>query len=91
MSRNCGVERSGAGLADLNALIGDMIERHGEADALIAARFIAEGAIARQESRGGHFRTDFPQAHAIARHTRLSLADLAGTRPHPLAHTVPAE
>ena len=91
MSRNCGVERSGAGLAELNALIGDMIERHGEADALIAARFITEGAIARQESRGGHFRTDFPQAHAIARHTRLSLADLAGTRPHTLAHTVPAE
>jgi L-aspartate oxidase len=91
MSRHCGVERTGAGLAELSALIEEMIARHGEADALIAARFITVGAIARTESRGGHFRTDFPQTDAIARHTRLSLADLAGTRLQVLAHTVPAE
>ncbi|WP_417482665.1 L-aspartate oxidase [Maricaulis sp.] len=91
MSRYCGVERSGAGLAELSALIEAMIARHGEADALIAARFITAGAIARTESRGGHFRTDFPKARATARHTRLSLADLADTRPHALAHTAPAE
>tara|TARA_R110002073_G_scaffold205620_5_gene365432 strand:- start:3346 stop:4890 length:1545 start_codon:yes stop_codon:yes gene_type:complete len=91
MSRLCGVERTGAGLAELSALIDDMIDRHGEADALIAARFITAGAIARTESRGGHFRTDFPQADALARHTRLSLADLARTKPQVLAHTLPAE
>ena len=91
MSRHCGVERTGAGLAELSALIEDMITRHGEADALIAARFITAGAIARTESRGGHFRTDFPQTGAIARHTRLSLADLAGTKPAILVHTAPAE
>ncbi|WP_417468763.1 L-aspartate oxidase [Maricaulis sp.] len=91
MSRYCGVERSGAGLDELSDMIADMIARHGEADALIAARFITAGALARTESRGGHFRTDFPQADAVAQHTRLSLADLAGTNPHALAHTAPAE
>lgn len=91
MSRYCGVERSGAGLARLSALIDDMIARHGEADALIAARFITAGALARNESRGGHFRTDFPLTNALARHTRLSLADLAGTNADALAHTMPAE
>jgi L-aspartate oxidase len=91
MSRLCGVERSGAGLAELSALIEDMIARHGEADALIAARFITAGALARTESRGGHFRTDFPQTDALARHTRLSQADLEGTKADALAHTIPAE
>ncbi|SDL76145.1 L-aspartate oxidase [Maricaulis salignorans] len=91
MSRHCGVERSGAGLTELGGLIEAMIIRHGEADALIAARFIVEGALARTESRGGHFRTDFPQTDAIARHTRLSLADLARPSRPALAHTAPAE
>ncbi|WP_417477512.1 L-aspartate oxidase [Maricaulis sp.] len=91
MSRHCGVERTGAGLAELSALIEAMIERHGEADALIAARFITAGAIARTESRGGHFRTDFPQTNAVARHTRLSLADLTRSTGPALAHTAPAE
>ncbi|WP_339747778.1 L-aspartate oxidase [uncultured Maricaulis sp.] len=91
MSRHCGVERTGAGLTELAGLIDDMIARHGEADALIAARFITAGALARNESRGGHFRSDFPQTNALARHTRLSLADLAGTTADALAHTMPAE
>jgi L-aspartate oxidase len=91
MSRLCGVERTGHGLRDLTALISEMSARHGETDALIAARFIAEAALARCESRGGHFRSDFPATEAIARHTRLSLADLAGTKPDALAHTQPAE
>lgn len=91
MSRWCGVERTGAGLTQLAGLIDDMIARHGEADALVAARFITAGALARNESRGGHFRTDFPQTDSLARHTRLSLADLAGTKTDALVHTMPAE
>lgn len=91
MSHFCGVERSAAGLGELQTLIETLIARHGEADALIAARFITEGALARRESRGGHFRTDYPRTDAVAHHTRLSLADLANAKPHRLAHTAPAE
>jgi L-aspartate oxidase len=36
----------------------------GPARAIIAARLITSGALARQESRGGHYRSDYPQAAA---------------------------
>ena len=35
---------------------------------LIAARLIAAGALARQESRGGHYRSDFPEHARAASH-----------------------
>jgi L-aspartate oxidase len=91
MSRHCGVERSEAGLAELAALIDTMRAEHGEADPLVAARFIVEGALRRRESRGGHFRSDCPQTLTDARHTELRLADLAARIPQPAALTGPAE
>jgi L-aspartate oxidase len=81
MSRYCGVERTAAGLLALAERIDAMRAEHGEADALVAARFIAEGALRRTESRGGHFRTDCPQTRAKAEHTRLTLADLVAAEP----------
>ncbi|WP_297737068.1 FAD-binding protein, partial [uncultured Maricaulis sp.] len=91
MSRHCGVERSEAGLTELAALIDTMRGEHGEADALIAARFIVTGALNRRESRGGHFRSDCPQRHTKARHSALRLDDLATVTPQPAALTGPAE
>jgi len=42
---------------------------------LIAARLVAEAALARRESRGGHFRSDFPQTGPAQRTlTRLDAA-----------------
>ena len=34
----------------------------------------AQGALAREESRGGHYRADFPDADVEARHTRMQVA-----------------
>jgi len=40
-----------------------------------AAKLVAAGALARQESRGGHWRSDFPQTDKIATRTFMTLAD----------------
>jgi L-aspartate oxidase len=73
MSRHAGVERSAAGLRQLLAEIDALAQAHGEALVLTAARLVAEAALARQESRGGHWRSDFPETQAEARRTFLTL------------------
>ncbi len=40
-----------------------------------SARLVAAAALARHESRGAQFRSDYPQTDAVAVHTRLTLAD----------------
>jgi L-aspartate oxidase len=77
ISAQAGVIRDAEGLSALSTLIDALEAEHGAAPALIAARFLAQGAVARQESRGGHSRTDFPQTLANGRHTRLKLSDLS--------------
>lgn len=76
ISAQAGVIRDAEGLSALAALIDTLEAEHGAAPALIAARFLTQGALARQESRGGHSRTDFPDTLANGRHTRLTLSDL---------------
>jgi L-aspartate oxidase len=58
MSRDAGVVRDAAGLTRLLVLIDELEAAHGAAAPLVAARLIADAALARRESRGGHFRTD---------------------------------
>lgn len=60
MSRECGVIREQAGLERLLGLCAELETEAPGARALTAARLIAEGALARRESRGGHFRSDYP-------------------------------
>ena len=79
MSLNAGVERSGAGLTRLLADIDALVVRHGEALPLIAARLIARGALEREESRGAHWRGDFPDTAVAARRTLVTLADVRST------------
>ncbi len=67
MSDQCGVVRDADGLTDLLNWIGDSEAQHGPARALIAARLMAQAALDRRESRGGHFRSDFPQPGAAER------------------------
>ena len=43
-----------------------------DANLLVVARAVVSSALARHESRGGHFRTDFPEADsAQARHSAV--------------------
>ena len=76
MSRHAGVLRDAAGLGRLLQTIAELEGRHGRALPLVAARLVAAAALARRESRGAHFRSDFPAAAAIPTPTRLTLADL---------------
>lgn len=46
------------------------------ANMVLAAQFITLAALQRQESRGGHFRSDFQMTHDTAEHSRLCLADI---------------
>ncbi|MFI4975991.1 MAG: L-aspartate oxidase [Caulobacterales bacterium] len=72
MSRDGAVVRDRAGLVRLLVEIAALETAHGRALPLIAARMVAEAALARRESRGGHFRSDFPVTGAAV-HTRMTL------------------
>jgi len=68
MTAKCGVRRDAQKLNELIDLIDSLIRRVGRANPLVASRMIAVAALAREESRGGHFREDFPEAaeHAVS-------------------------
>ncbi len=73
MSRDAGVVRDGGGLRRLVGEIAALEAAHGQAPPLVAARLVAEGALARRESRGAHYRADHPDLSAPAR-SRVTLA-----------------
>jgi L-aspartate oxidase len=75
MSRDAGVLRDRAGLAALLGLIGRMEETYGRTPALMAAKLVAAGGLARRESRGAHTRLDYP-AEAAPRRNVTTLADV---------------
>lgn len=74
MEANVGVERSAAGLAEARAWLSGY-PLHGAA---LAAAFIIIGAMRRCESRGAHYRTDFPIVGPRPQRTFLTLTDVAG-------------
>lgn len=78
MAKSAGVERDDDGLAGLVLLIDALIEENGLTPTLAAAQLVAVGALARRESRGAHFRTDYPNALA-PRRTYLTLAEAQAT------------
>ncbi len=67
MQAHCGVVREAGGLERLLGYIGQVDAATRASSPFLTARLIAECALKRQESRGGHFRSDFPHAaeHAI--------------------------
>ena len=72
MTSKCGVRRNAKKLNELIDLIDDLIARIGRANPLVASRLIAVAALAREESRGGHFREDFPAEAETAKSSFLT-------------------
>ena len=66
MTAHCGVRRNAHDLNQLLHLIDEIIDNIGRANPLIASKMIVSAALAREESRGGHFRDDFPKAKKAA-------------------------
>lgn len=67
MAEHCGVVRNHDGLTKLMTWIDETQSLFGSARALLTARLIAEPALTRKESRGGHYRDDYKDALAPAR------------------------
>jgi L-aspartate oxidase len=79
MTRYAGLERDAAGLSEALARIAQ-IERAGghEASLLnmtVTAKMVVAGALARHESRGGHYRSDFTATETTGARTFMTLAD----------------
>ena len=84
MSRSAGVVRDRSGLLGLLEEIEALRAAHGPAAPLIAAQLVAGAALDRTESRGGHYRSDFPLMASPARRTETTLARTEARRlPHP--------
>lgn len=85
MSRYAAVRRSGAGLAAADAALRGLLRGTGDADASVAAAnrwtvaaAIVAAATARRESRGCHWRADYPAALDAWRHRIVVRLDEAG-------------
>lgn len=79
MGRHAGILREAGGLAALRAIQVKLSQNDGLSVgarlALVAASGVAASALARDESRGAHARTDHPQADDMARHSLARLED----------------
>jgi L-aspartate oxidase len=79
MTRNLGLERNEHDMcAALSTILAVERAANGEPSLLnmtAAAKLVAAAALSRRESRGAHFRTDYPQTAKIAVRSRLTLAE----------------
>ena len=81
MTKHVGVARSAKGLrlalAALKALDAEAATDSVLSNMILTARLIAAAALMRKESRGGHYRVDYPTANpALQRRTFITLDDL---------------
>ena len=80
MTENVGVVRNAGGLARALTVFSALepgCRTISVANMLTVAKLIAAAALKRQESRGGHFRSDYPeQDPALAKRRYLTLADV---------------
>lgn len=82
LSRALGVIRDGEGLEEaVRALLLLLQRRDMASDPAAVGLMIAAAALQRRESRGAHFRTDFPHHAALARRSQITLdAAIAAAR-----------
>ncbi|MBO9500450.1 L-aspartate oxidase [Brevundimonas sp. A19_0] len=71
MDRYVGVVRDRAGLSTALDCLSTLDGAYPDALPLVAARLVVEAALGREESRGGHYRRDYPDTLTPARHSRL--------------------
>jgi L-aspartate oxidase len=78
LETHAGVLRTREGLTTAVDALTPMAQgANADADPALVALFIAMGALARTESRGGHCRTDFPDRAPVAERRLQRLSDLA--------------
>jgi L-aspartate oxidase len=78
MSRDVALERDPQGLRTALGVINRLQTLTSEPALLnmaAAAKLVTAGALARQESRGGHWRTDYPETNNPGSRTFMTLAD----------------
>ena len=75
MSSGCALLRSQDSLVETLSVIEELNDlpemTSGLKSALVSAELIAQGALMREESRGGHYRSDYPQTEKDAFHTEI--------------------
>ena len=81
MSDAVGVVRNRASLERAVTFLSPLARR---SDMALVASMIAEAALKREESRGAHFRSDFPQTQPAARHSSSGLTTKKNQMPHSL-------
>jgi L-aspartate oxidase len=79
MAKKVGLERDAVGLSSALQTINAIERASGGEPSLLnmtaAAKLVTAGALARHESRGAHFRTDYPVTGAKGTRTFLTLND----------------
>jgi L-aspartate oxidase len=90
MTKYVGVERSAKGLKAALMALKELDSKAGSdtvlSNMILTARLITAAALMRKESRGGHYRTDYPASEPeFAHRTFITMDDLSKLEPQPRA------
>jgi L-aspartate oxidase len=93
MNRHVGLERSAEGMGEALTVITRLEQASGGEPALLnmlaAARLVTVAGLRREESRGGHWRSDFPLTQKNGARTFMTLTDATGAEGIAQRHAKP--